>query len=83
MPQKKLFDFLKTATVSKAQMTPDFGKSSVNESFANGDRVMHTKFGPGTVTSVSGSGKMTILSINFDVCGAKSIISTAVSKLDE
>ena len=81
MPGKKSFDFMKTTAMPKATSIPNFGKSGANISFAPGDRVMHTKFGPGTVLSISGSGKMTILSINFDDCGAKSIISTAVAKL--
>ena len=81
MPKEKTFDFMKTPVSPKPSTIPNFGKSSANESFSAGDRVLHPKFGAGMVTGVSGSGKMTILAINFDSCGAKSIISTAVSKL--
>ncbi len=56
-------------------------EAKTGESFSVGDRVSHKKFGEGTVADQSSSGDMTVLTVDFDSCGRKNIISTVVSKL--
>ncbi len=56
-------------------------ESKGGQSFAAGDRVSHKKFGAGTVAAQNSSGDMTVLTVDFDSCGRKNIISTVVTKL--
>jgi len=42
--------------------------------FSEGDRVRHAKFGAGTVTALSGSGKDARIVIQFDSCGEKELM---------
>ena len=51
------------------------------ESFRQGDKVSHKKFGNGTVVNVTTNGDLTVLAVDFDNFGRKNIISTVVTKL--
>lgn len=42
--------------------------------FSEGDRVRHAKFGAGTVTALSGTGKDARIVIRFDSCGEKELM---------
>ena len=56
-------------------------ESKSGQSFSVGDRVSHKKFGEGTVAEQNSSGDMTVLTVDFDLCGRKNIISSVVTKL--
>ncbi len=51
-------------------------------SYSIGDKVSHVKFGVGTVAEVNASDAMTILTIDFETCGRKNIVSKAVKPLE-
>ncbi len=55
-------------------------ESHIGETFTVGDKVNHKKFGSGIVVSVASSGDMTVLTVDFNSCGRKNIISTVVTK---
>ena len=80
------------ASYSENPSKPDFSKAQSLKTFVQrennggitfnkGDRVSHKKFGDGTVNSVTVSGDMTVLSVDFDKFGRKNIISSVVTKL--
>lgn len=71
--EKKSFFSYKPAPVKR--------EKAPSSNFSVGDRVMHKKFGEGTVTEVSGSESLVILSINFDSCGGKKIMANAVTAM--
>ena len=77
---KKTFDFAAAAAKFTSADVRQFKQSS--EKFMKGDFVEHKKFGKGKVVSVSESTGMTILGIDFETCGRKSIVSNAVSKIN-
>ncbi len=56
-------------------------ESKEGQVFTAGDRVLHKKFGEGSVADINSSGDMTVLTVDFDSCGRKNIISTVVSKI--
>lgn len=56
-------------------------EAKAGQSFTVGDKVTHKKFGTGIVAEVNQSGDMTVLTVDFEVCGRKNIISTVVTKV--
>ena len=56
-------------------------ESKSGQSFSVGDRVTHKKFGNGTVYEQNSSGDMTVLTVDFDTCGRKNIISSVVTRI--
>ena len=64
---------------------PSQARSISVQLFKEGDRVMHRKFGKGTVTSVSGSGDNARISILFPVFGEKTfaLAIAPIIKLEE
>jgi DNA helicase-2/ATP-dependent DNA helicase PcrA len=44
------------------------------EEFRPGDRVLHTKFGPGTIASLSGEGERAEATVDFDKAGRKHLM---------
>ena len=56
-------------------------ESKPGQSFSAGDRVTHKKFGDGTVFAQNASGDMIVLTVDFDTCGRKNIISSVVTRI--
>ena len=77
-PAQKSYDFSAAAKGLRKTAPLAGGKAAQVQI---GDRVSHKKFGEGTVADNSSSVSMTILSIDFDSFGRKSIVSTAVQKV--
>lgn len=69
---------LKNAAEIKSFVQREFNGG---QTFSEGDRVSHKKFGTGTVAGKSTSGDMTVLTVDFDSCGRKNIISSVVTKI--
>ena len=76
-PQKQTQ--FKYTTMQKPTLKTDY-KDKTN--YNVGDKVTHVKFGTGTVAQVSASDAMTILTIDFETCGRKNIVSKAVKPLE-
>lgn len=77
-----------SAAVTAAAVLGGGGKTvypAASRSFTDGERVMHQKFGPGTVVSSRGSGSDTLVTIAFDAAGIKTLSMqyTALEKLSE
>lgn len=62
---------LKRSSIQSAAVSAD--------SFAEGGRVQHKKFGVGTIAQVQKSGDMIVLTVDFDAFGRKNIISSVVT----
>lgn len=58
-------------------------RTGAAQNFAEGARVQHKKFGVGTVALVQKSGDMVVLTVDFDSCGRKNIISSVVTLVSE
>ncbi|RJG41958.1 DNA helicase II [Motilimonas pumila] len=73
--------------VSRPTMHGRFSNAAVSESFEStgfslGQRVMHTKFGEGTVLNYEGSGDHSRIQVHFDDAGTKWLI-TAYARLQQ
>ncbi len=55
-------------------ITYDYGDSQERLSLEPGERVVHPRFGSGTVSAVSGSGRSTKAEIDFDDAGTKKVM---------
>ena len=66
-------------TMPKQSLKTDYKDKT---SYSVGDKVSHVKFGVGTVAEVNASDAMTVLTIDFETCGRKNIVSKAVKPLE-
>ena len=75
-----------TTSVSKPTQFNRFGSAASHSAFENtgfklGQRVLHDKFGEGTVLNYEGTGPQSRIQVNFDELGSKWLV-TAYARLE-
>ena len=68
------FDWRRGATARSGELIYDFGDSQEPLALASGSRIVHPRFGEGTVLSVNGEGRATKAEIDFDRSGPKKVM---------
>ncbi len=85
IPAEYVEEIRLTTTVSRPTQFNRFGGAASHSAFENtgfklGQRVMHDKFGEGTVLNYEGTGNQSRIQINFDLLGTKWLV-TAYARL--
>lgn len=86
IPADCLEEIRLTTNVSKPTQMNRFGSAASHSAFENtgfklGQRVLHDKFGEGTVLNYEGTGPQSRIQVNFDELGSKWLV-TAYAKLE-
>ncbi len=86
IPADCLEEIRPTTNVSKPTQMNRFGSAASHSAFENtgfklGQRVLHDKFGEGTVLNYEGSGPQSRIQVNFDELGSKWLV-TAYARLE-
>ncbi|MDZ7901058.1 MAG: DNA helicase II [Rheinheimera sp.] len=85
IPAEYVEEIRLTTTVSRPTQFNRFGNAASHSAFENtgfklGQRVLHDKFGEGTVLNYEGTGNQSRIQINFDLLGSKWLV-TAYARL--
>ncbi len=87
IPADCLEEIRLTTNVSKPTQMNRFGSAASHSAFENtgfklGQRVLHDKFGEGTVLNYEGTGPQSRIQVNFDELGSKWLV-TAYARLEQ
>jgi DNA helicase-2/ATP-dependent DNA helicase PcrA len=85
IPGEYIEEIRLTTTVSRPTQFNRFGSAATHSAFENtgfklGQRVVHDKFGEGTVLNYEGAGAQSRIQVNFDAVGSKWLV-TAYARL--